>query len=73
MASTQDNSAPASEEERYTTSDAAEFSRQGACMTAFPPDEVYQLPRIKDIPPATGSGEQQNPERVRVYARVQMR
>jgi hypothetical protein len=36
---------------RYTAPDAAEFSKQGACMTALPPDEAYHLPEIEDQPP----------------------
>jgi hypothetical protein len=49
-------------EVRYTASDAAEFSRLGACMTAMPTDEIYRLPKIEDTPrpvekrPATGPG-----------------
>jgi hypothetical protein len=55
MASTEDPSSSVKEEERYAGLDAAEFSRQGACMMAVPPDESYQLPRIEDTPPPTES------------------
>jgi hypothetical protein len=42
---------PVGEEVRYSASDAAEFSRQGAYMTALPPDEFCHLPKIEDQPP----------------------
>jgi hypothetical protein len=65
---TEDPSPSVKEKERYTAFDAAEFSRQGACMVAVPTGEPYQLPRIKDMPPPTesrkaielGAGEQDN-------------
>ena len=51
MPTTKNACPPVGEEVRYTASDAAEFSRQGAYMTALPPDEIYHLPKIEDQPP----------------------
>jgi hypothetical protein len=51
MPSNDDRFQPHTVEARYTASDAANFSRQGACMTALPPDETYHLRRIEDLPP----------------------
>lgn len=44
-----DKTLPIEAPEVYTTTDAAEFSRLGACMTAAPPEEIYPLPRIEDF------------------------
>jgi hypothetical protein len=55
MPSNDDRFQPRTVEARYTASDAANFSRQGACMTALPPDETYHLPRIEDLPPPTAN------------------
>ena len=51
MPTTKSASSWVGEKLRYTASDAAEFSRQGAGMTALPPDEIYHPPKIEDQPP----------------------
>jgi len=43
------------QQEQFTATDAANFSRLGASLTTLPPDEVFKLPILPDFPEARAS------------------